>query len=375
MDFEYLFLVVSFSASIFSALFCFILIALKLFDKTLDYFTKKLLVALLSFYLVSIAFNLTIFLYVFDFKTFAWFKAVNFLLALLIPVIFYQIIFKLTRLKQNESFNYFNYLACILLGLTYFIYSEYLVNIPKVIINDQALKNFLFFSDGRIIATISFNIIYTIQAFLRLIRYRKHISHYSSDEGQNSLTWLYNIFVIAFLLFPGPIFFYVIPDVNKSLLFGQLIPNFLFMFFNISLCYNIFSQNFTLVNEDIIIDNQEIDNKRDKEIYIDQEAFEKYIQEQKPFLNPQLKITDLLSDLMTNRTYLSSFINTTYKMNFSQFINNCRYKEYLELKKIVSVEPQNEDDIILASGFRNYENFKRTEVNFFKKSDKHIFSS
>lgn len=366
MDYEYLFLVVSFSASIFSALFCLVLITLKLSDKSLDFFTKRLSVALLIFYFVSIIFFTTIFFYVFDLKLFWWFKALNFESVLLIPVIFYHIVFKLSRLKKDETFSYYHYIVCLFIGVAYLVYSEFLIDHTSLTINQKNIKDILFFDDGRIIARIIYNTLYLSLSFYRLFRYRKNISHYSSDESQNSLSWLYNIFIIGLLLFPGPIFFYTIPDMKKSLFFGQLIPNFLFMFFNITLCYNIFSQNFALVYEDIIEDVDTQENKKERDATINKTTFEQYISHQKPFLNPQLKITDLLVDLMTNRTYLSSFINTTYKMNFSQYINQCRFEEYLKLKQTLDPLKHSEVDIILASGFRSYESFKRTENNYYK---------
>jgi hypothetical protein len=234
------------------------------------------------------------------------------------------------------------------------------------IASESDIKNALFFDDGRIVTRIIYNTVYLSLALYRLIRYRKHISNYSSDTSQNSLTWMYHILLISILIYPGPILFYLIPDMKNSLLFGQLIPNFLFMFFNISLCYNIFSQNFNLVYEDIILDADEVETKKYKEVVIDKATFEQYLYNEKPFLNPQLKITDLLPDLMTNRTYLSSFINNTYQMNFSQFINKCRFKEYLDLKETLDHSNLNEVDLILASGFRSYESFKRTESYYYK---------
>lgn len=372
MDFEYLFLVVSFSASIFSAIFCLVLIGLKLSNTPMEIFTKRLSLALVLFYFVSIIYFVTIFFYVFDIKLYWWFKSLNFQSVILIPVVFYHIIFKLTRLKKNETFSVVHYVICLLIGLSYLIYSEYLSEHPFILkTNSNTLKNSLFFDNGRILFRVFYNTFYIALAIYRLMRYRKNISDYSADESQVSLRWLYNIFIIAILLFPGPILFYAIPDTKSSLIFGQLIPNFLFMFFNISLCYNIFSQNFTLVYEDIIIDSYQIkdDSKKEKEALIDIDTFEQYLKDEKPFLDPHLKITDLLSDLMTNRTYLSSFINTTYKMNFSQFINRCRFNEYLDLKN-QNQENQSQVDLILASGFRSYESFKRTETYFYKNLQK-----
>lgn len=369
MDFEYLFATVSFSASLFSALFCFVLIALKLALNPLDFFIKRLSLVLLCFYLVSIIFFITIFFYVFNLPLFWWFKALNFQSVLLIPVLFYHIVFKLTRLKKEERFKYSHYIVCLLVGGFYFVYAEFLMDQTVLSFPKEELKNSLFFNDGRILARIVFNSVYLLLAFQRLLQYRKHIIHYSSDESQDSLKWLYNIFIIALLLFPGPILFYSLPDMKNSLLYGQLIPNFLFMFFNISLCYNIFSQNFTLVYEDIAEDDKEIDNKKNKETPIDKTTFEAFIQTKKPYLDPQLKITDLMRDLLTNRTYLSSFINTTYSMNFSQFINQCRYNEYIELRKSNTDNDLTEEDLILASGFRSYDSFKRTQQNHSKKNE------
>jgi YesN/AraC family two-component response regulator len=52
--------------------------------------------------------------------------------------------------------------------------------------------------------------------------------------------------------------------------------------------------------------------------------FEKYMQNARPYLKSDLKITDLVSDLQINRTYISSFINSEYGMNFSNYINTLR---------------------------------------------------
>ncbi|MEC4053817.1 hypothetical protein VSP10_13585 [Myroides odoratimimus] len=364
MNLEYLFLIISFSASILSALFCLILIVLKVLDHSLDFFTKRLSIALILFYFISIVFYTTVFFYVFNIQLNLWFRFINFQSVLLIPIILYHIIFKLSRLKSNEKFNYIHYVICLLIGIIYLFFNN--TNTSSTI-ESVDLKNTLFFDQGRIIIRIIINSIYLTLAILRLIRFRKKIDNYSTNNRQNSLTWLYNILTIGILLYSGPILFYIIPDSKKSFLFGQLIPNFLFMIFNIILCYNIFSHNFNLIYEDILID--QLKNKINKVSTIDKATFEQYFFKEKPFLNPQLKITDLLPHLMTNRTYLSSFINNTYQMNFSQFINRCRFKEYLELKEASLNDPTiNETDLIIASGFKNHESFKKTKNYYYKNN-------
>ncbi|QQU02518.1 hypothetical protein [Myroides odoratus] len=364
MDYKYLFLGVSFSSSIFSALFCFALLALKLVENTTGPLVKKATIVLLLFYIICIFFYSTTFFDVFHFFELRCLKGVNFLTALLMPTLFYHLIFILTRLKKEENFKYVHY--AISLSLSFVFYFYHVAGFESRV-EDLYLKkrifSFLLLNEDSIMATI-FNLIYLLLSLYRLLRYRKNIAHYSSDEERDSLFWLYPIFVIGFLLFPGSIGLYLFPQIQSNLIIGQLIPNFLFMFFNISLCYNLFCENFVQITEDILEEEKKVNHdecKKAKELAIDKQKFETYIQETKPFLNPQLKITDLLSDLMTNRSYLSQFINATYKKNFSQYINQCRYNEYLRLKAMPNPEPHTEADLILISGFRSYESFKRTE--------------
>lgn len=54
---------------------------------------------------------------------------------------------------------------------------------------------------------------------------------------------------------------------------------------------------------------------------------EKYLEDRKPYLNPEFKITDMARDLVSNRTYISAFINREYGVNFNRFINSYRLKE------------------------------------------------
>ena len=362
MDFNYFFTVLSFSATIFSSFFCLVLIVLKLLYTKLDFFTRRLSIVLLVFYVLGLVYYSTLFIHTFNLGDYWWYKIISFQAIILIPVVLYHIIFKLTRLRKSEEFNYYHYFFCISISMVYFFFAEFLLEPPLA--DKSNIEKVLLFDNGRTIIRVLCNTFYFILAILRLNRYRKNVRNYSSDESQNSLRWLYNIFVIGLLLFPYPILYYTSYYVRTSLILGQLIPSFLFMFYNISLCYNIFSQNFALVYEDIVEEKQ-TDIVQYKESFIDKIFFEEFFLREKPYLNPQLKITDLLFDLATNRSYLSGFINTAYQMNFSQFINECRFKEYLELKK--SNKTQSEQDLILASGFRSLESFKRTEDDYNRK--------
>lgn len=370
MDYDYFFIGLSFSASVFSTFLCLVLLALKLAKSTPDFVVKKVIIILISFYAISIFFYSTTFFEAFSLVHLSCIKGLNFQTALLMPLLFYHFIFVLTRLKKVEKFNYFNYVTCFAIGLSiYFFRFNGLNEDLEIRFPENGFLAFLIAKKDILIASL-YNVIYLILSLYRLIRYRKIISNYSSDEEQDALLWLYPIFVLGFLLLPGSIVFYVIPIVKNNLFLGQLIPNGLFMFFVISLCYNVFCENFALVTEDILeetITANKLKKTKEKELFIDKDTFEQYIADKKPYLNPQLKITDLLYDLMTNRSYLSQFINTTYKMNFSQYINYCRYLEYLSIQATLGNTKKTQEDIILACGFRSYESFKRTQDSFLEK--------
>lgn len=83
-------------------------------------------------------------------------------------------------------------------------------------------------------------------------------------------------------------------------------------------------------------------------------------------MNPDLRITDLLEPLGTNRTYLSTFINSQYNVNFSRYINNLRLKELEHRRKLPENVIVEEVELIEQVGFRNYRNY----MNFKQEEEK-----
>lgn len=78
---------------------------------------------------------------------------------------------------------------------------------------------------------------------------------------------------------------------------------------------------------------------------------------EKPYLNPNLKLIDLMQVLPMNRTYLSEFINTTYGCTFYQFVTRYRIEE---AKRIMneSSEPKMAD-VAIRSGFSSQSAFSK----------------
>ena len=94
-----------------------------------------------------------------------------------------------------------------------------------------------------------------------------------------------------------------------------------------------------------------------KLIEVDKAVFEGYFKKNKPFLNPNLTISDLTEPLQCNRTYLSKFVNRTYGMNFSNYINSCRLYEIERLMAMPGNRNKTPESLYLQAGFRSYRNY------------------
>lgn len=87
-------------------------------------------------------------------------------------------------------------------------------------------------------------------------------------------------------------------------------------------------------------------------------ALETWMQEEKPYLNPEFKLIDLRSILPMNRTYLSQLINRSYGCTFYQFVTNYRIEE---AKRLMREHPELKmHDIAQLSGFASSSVFSRT---------------
>lgn len=63
------------------------------------------------------------------------------------------------------------------------------------------------------------------------------------------------------------------------------------------------------------------------------ESFVSYMANKKPYLNPELNISDVAQDLYTNRTYISVLMNKHFHTTFREYINQLRINESKEILK------------------------------------------
>ena len=87
-------------------------------------------------------------------------------------------------------------------------------------------------------------------------------------------------------------------------------------------------------------------------------AIEAWLEQDKPYLNPDFQLTDLRHVLPLNRSYLSRFINTEYGCSFYQWVNGLRIEE---AKRLMTEQPDLKiQDIADRCGFSSRQAFYRT---------------
>ena len=87
-------------------------------------------------------------------------------------------------------------------------------------------------------------------------------------------------------------------------------------------------------------------------------ALEDWMDKEKPYLNKDFRLLDLMKVVPLNRTYLSGFVNAEFGCNFYQFVTNYRIRE---AQRLMQDHPDMKlQDVAEQSGFSSASVFSRT---------------
>lgn len=362
---------------------------------------RRIKIKLALFLASTVITTISVFMYFFYPELFIYINGLYMFSLMGMPVFLYAFIFKITRTDKPESFSNLHFIAPTLLALFLIIVSlftpieEQMLTIKGNGAYNGGSRLFFYASNGKMLIRLVFSIVYIVLIFKRLPRYRKYIVHYSSNESKSSLQWvpIYLFFMLGTI--PIPLLGQFVPRdilVTSGLAFLQvllLIIQHSFLAFHAIKGHYVLYENvqpedsqaipdecLSLVDvnetqlDDIDKENelQMQDSHEDSSVVaklparkelLTCERFECYINAKRPYLNSELKITDLVNDLNVNRTYISSFINAEYGLNFSQYINLCRLNEYQRLRQCRDYADKSNTELVEMAGFGSYRSYRR----------------
>jgi AraC-like DNA-binding protein len=340
----------------------------------------------------------TLFFYFYFPTIFAALNALVLLSFIMAQVFFYGFVFHLTQTTDNENFPVYHYFFP--LAISGFLFALMLITpFDEQVRTIQAKGSYLggsylfhLVSNSKLSVRLVVSLVYTFLCFYRLFRYRRFVADYSSNYEKSSLNWVQVYLFLALAHIPIPLIGVLFPRdaiINSALFFVQV----LIMIFQYSfVCFHIIKGNYIVYDEpfDSVEESQPeevagytvyaepegnlavaediIDAKPGvlKKQMLNKEEFDAFMTTHKPFVNPNLKIPDLASELNTNRSYLSAFINQEYGVNFSKLINRYRLAEFYRIREEKKNLRKSEKECAEIAGFGSYKNFKRfleTEEN------------
>ncbi|WP_239540791.1 helix-turn-helix domain-containing protein [Spongiivirga citrea] len=212
-------------------------------------------------------------------------------------------------------------------------------------------------------------LLYFAFSFQLYFTYRKQIQHYFSNTYKLELNWLRNFLVVyAFLFLYG-----VTQDLIDSSIFNLTWTQEWWYHFvsAIVIIYVGIKGYFTKTEILAKLDMKEVNVGTSKisfesvaapipvEVEQDKKQLIKFMDENKPFLNPEINLIELASKLDMNRAQLSETINLGFGKNFNDFINEYRVNA---VKKMLQEGKQQQLSLLgiaLECGFNSKATFNR----------------
>ena len=207
---------------------------------------------------------------------------------------------------------------------------------------------------------------------LRLIRkYNLKIRAYFSKIDDFDLRWLRFLltgslyfYILINLTFTLDIIFHIAPFGILQLLtyvFGSVYILIL-GFFGLKQG-NIFTSKVIQLNLDDITEESVSLNSGNKKKDTFIETLQAYMDEKKPYMDPEITISKLSANLQVSAEYLSQVLNKKLNQNFFDFINNYRVEEF----KLQIQEQKNRNLTLIGIAYNSGFNSKPTFNRVFKR--------
>ncbi|MDR0894617.1 MAG: hypothetical protein LBN06_04870 [Prevotellaceae bacterium] len=291
----------------------------------------------------------------------------------------FKFIFLITQIGTPRRFGWWNYAVPVLLTIGLWVWTggiPYTMRHQMLTMSDRLNGDDpLIYNIYRLLPWICsiYILSYGSVVFFYIKKYRDMIVNYSASEEHTSFGWLYVDYalIIASSLLPVARMSFYWGYTNVLFLYPIILPVWVML-----VVYNAIKGSYvlvpTLAPEEEKTSEEEGEKKNQTRVgirLIDRHQFERYMEEKKPYLNPDLCITDMVLDLCTNRTYLSNYINKEYGVNFKTLINGYRLRELERLRKQQTDKTKKKGnmDLVLEAGFGSYRSYLSSSKREYKE--------
>ena len=351
-----------FSIPVVSAMVCLIMIALDI-TRSSNIINRKIHYSIITVYCLIMLYWSGLVMHSIACDAFIAYLPVFFSSFSFIPIFLYLITYIITETGERKRIPVYHFIPPACLTITIYVIAivvPYPQRWTAIYGNDASLTTAII--DITFSVCIVLSILYSGLSLLRIKSYKRKVTDYSADIYRMSLDWLSFIILFRVVLQTLPIAGLIL-DIG---LFNKLGGIWAFttlpaVFTHIVLCLNILSENYVII-EPVTAKEKEI-IVSGNHAQLGRQRVEEYFENKKPYLNPEFKITDMARDLVSNRTYISAFINREYCMNFNRFVNNYRLKEVerLQSEAVQKKQKISSLDIVINAGFSNYRSYFRVK--------------
>lgn len=192
-----------------------------------------------------------------------------------------------------------------------------------------------------------------VLSFISLYRDYYRI-HPNQENAKQIKHWLILLMAFTVTLFLASLvtFFSLRSDILRSAIYFVIVCFFICQ--HIVLTYMVIGRKFfTLITVRTFSKN-----------LLSKNRLERWLRKYKPYHDPDLKLADLAESLHMDAGKLSGFINRTYGMTFSRYINQHRLREVERLSRLPSNTGKSLRELAEMAGFSSYRSYLRAKDIF-----------
>ena len=178
-------------------------------------------------------------------------------------------------------------------------------------------------------------LVYIAASYLKIRKHQKVVLLFSSQKGEVDLFWLERIIIAILVLTVVVIFYNIAFSLERFNLpmNGMVLIGIFYIAFHSMRQKEIYPFKESIIEEIISISEEPVIDESKKKIVSDEELnllqtqLSQFMDEQKPYLDPDLNLIKLAKNVEISTHKLSYVINSGFNMNFFNFVNKYRIEE------------------------------------------------